>query len=284
MNDITKSKLILENPLEPKEESNKALRIFSWPLQLGILFFASCFRYSVEPGGTLGTRWLLEFPIVNWRPEFLDWGPLPLIAASVIIVFFSLIRFSDSESTTPDPGPLGILICMAGFALSRASNESFMFTLIGIWLCVIASIKFKNDSGTLTGFAALFLIAACIFSAYMLAQTSLTLIEFFLIVCSIITGVCSTGFSKRVKKCNSGLMGLWFSFALFLSWSILSKQPSIRTLVFIELSAAFIAGRHLFFSYIQKKSQLKDDCVSAQREPDIQSMTGESHSTEPGHV
>ena len=252
LNGSTESKIIPENWLTVKEFRKQALGIFSWPLQLGILFFASCFRYSVEPGGSIGQWWLLEFPIVKWRPEFLDWGPLPLVLALVIIVFFSLIRLSDSERSTSDPGPAGIMVCMAGFALSSASNESFLFALIGIWLCVITSIRFKKDSGYLTGFAALFLIAACLFSAYMLAQSGLTAIEFFLIVCSIITGICSTGFIKQVKKSNSAFMGVWFSFTLFLSWSLLSKQPSIRTLVFIELSAAFIAGRHLFFSYIHQ--------------------------------
>ncbi len=244
------------------EMRNQALKLFSWPIQLGILWLASAFRYTVEPGGGIGSWWLLEFPIVEWRPDFLDWGPLPLVMALLTIVYFSLFRLSDPKRITHDPGPAGILICMAGFALSSASNESFLFTVTGIWLCVIASVKFRKVFRYLTGLAALFLIVACLLSAYMFSRNFLNAVEFFLIAGSIITGVCSTGFDKQAEKSNPAFMGAWFSLILFLSWSLLPKQPSIRTLVLIELSAAFIAGRHLYFSYILQKSQLHDADVS----------------------
>lgn len=248
-----------------KEMTNQALKLFSWPMQLGIFWLASAFRYTVEPGGGIGSWWLLEFPIVEWRPDFLDWGPVPLVMALATIVYFSLLRLSDPERRTHDPGPAGILICMAGFALSSASNESFLFTVTGVWLCVIASIKFKKVPGYLNGLAAVFLIVACLLSAYMFSRNFLNAVEFFLIAGSITTGVCSTGFAEQAGKSNPAFMGAWFSLILFLSWSLFPKQPSIRTLVLIELSAAFIAGRHLYFSYIHQKSQLHDTDAS---EPD----------------
>ncbi len=241
-----------------KEMKNQALKLFSWPIQLGIFWLASAFRYTIEPGGGIGSWWLLEFPVVEWRPGFLDWGPLPLVMALATIVYFSLFRLTGPEGRTHDPGLVGILLCTAGFALSNASNESFIFTVIGIGLCVIASKRLKRGVSYLTGLAALFLIVACLLSAYMFSRNFLNAVEFLLIAGSILTGVCSTGFAEQSGKNNPAFMGAWFSLILFLSWGLLPKQPSIRALVLIELSAAFIAGRHLYFSYIHQKSQADD--------------------------
>lgn len=244
-----------KSPMGEGNIKSQALGLISWPLQLAIFWFASTFRYSTEPGCIIGHRWYLTPRLSEWRPFILDWAPLPLCLALIAIVFVSRVRGSGSGRSITDPGPVGILICMAGFAFSSAPNDSFLFTLIGIWLCVIASVKFKRILPYSTGFAALGLIIACLFSAYTFSMHGLKVMEFGLIVVSIVLGIFSTGFTQQ-KRSNSAFMGAWFSFILLLFWFFQPEQLSIRTLVRIELSAAFIAGRHFYFSFTHQNLQL----------------------------
>lgn len=254
-----------ESPMDEGDIKSQTLGLISYPLQLVILWVASIFRYSTEPAYRIGHRWYLTPQLPEWRPFVLDWAPLPLCLALIAIVFVTRLRGSGSKRSIPDPGPVGILICMAGFALSSAPNDSFLFTLIGIWFCVIASVKFKRVLPYSTGFAALALIVACIFSAYTFSKHGLNGIEFGLIVASIVLGILSTGFTQQ-KRSSSAFMGAWFSFILLLFWFFQPEQLSIRTLVRIELSAAFIAGRHFYFSLTHQHLQFDAADSSLQEE------------------
>lgn len=250
---------IEEFQMDERDIKFQALGIISWALQLVILWVTSIFRYSTEPAGVhgrLGHRWYLTPQLPELRPFILDWAPLPLCFAIIVIIFLSVSRGSGSGRSIPDPGPVGILICMAGFALSGVPNESLLFTIIGIWLCVAASVKFKRVLPYSTGFAALTLIVACIFSAYTFSMHGLNLLEFGLIVASMIMGIFSTGFTRQ-KRSNSAFMGVWFSFILLLFLFFQPEQLSIRTLIRIELSASFIAGRHFYFSLTNQHLKLE---------------------------
>lgn len=238
--------------------SSQLVAVSAWLLQICLFAVAMVFRYSGEPGG-----WLMEYLLaagpVSWRPQILDWPGLPLMLTVPVLSARVLFRNRKTDVPTADIGHIGTLLCLALYALSNGTAEILLFTVLAIWLCSIVSARFHANmrKESYTAAAAGVLLIACLAGAYMHVQHGCSWMEGTLIILSAIFGALSTGMPPSSTRSARLVLPAWFTMVLLTAWlSGKTAQPSMRVLVILELSAAFIAARH--FMLTNQQSDIQD--------------------------
>ncbi len=237
----------------------QVLRLAAWPAMAGVIWLAMSFRFRGEPGGMLVPY---QDGPVSWRPEIFDLF-YPYVAVVLVCVTMWLFRrHNGSKKSTFDLSRIGGLCCLSLYAISHGSSTASYSTITGIWLCsVIAAITGENSfSGFKTAAAGIMLIACCIFGAYMQVQTGCTAFEAVLIILA-----AGCGFMSAEPLLENGLrtrlmFSAWFTLlpAMFIA-STGPFLPPLRLLMLLELSAAFIVGRHIAISGNMENQVLQDE-------------------------
>ncbi|OGK07670.1 MAG: hypothetical protein A2W80_09940 [Candidatus Riflebacteria bacterium GWC2_50_8] len=238
--------------------TSQLVAISAWLLQICLFAVAMVFRYSGEPGGWAMEYMLAEGP-VSWRPAEFDWPGLPLAIAVLVLSIWALFRNRKAAERTVDIGQICALLCLSIYALSNGSAEALFTTVLAIWLCSIISARFHTNTSnaSYTATAATILLIACLASAYMHVQHGCSLMEGTLIILSAIFGAASTGMQPSSTRVAKLALPAWFTLILLVAWlSGKTVQPSMRVLVILELSAAFIAARHYLLA--QQQSDVQD--------------------------
>ncbi len=230
----------------PGDTSAQLLGISAWLGQAGLFGIAMTFRYSGEPG----VYNVLQMPATvpaAWRPGLLDWPWFPLLVAGIFVAVCLLLKTTSKNLRLADAGNVGSLLCLSAFALATGSALTFLSTILGIWLCVVVSqFSFSgNANEQYTASSAAALLVACLGGPYLYMQKGCSFFEMGLIGLSLSCGIISTHLTSTASRKTRLAMPLWFTLLLALSWwGTAVEQPSLRTLVILELSAAFIAARH----------------------------------------
>lgn len=245
--------------------SSQLAAISAWLLQISLFALAMVFRYSGEPGGWMIEYMLAEGP-VSWRPAEFDWPGLPLALSVSVLSIWALFRNRNTDARAADIGHIGSLLCLSVYALSIGSAEGLFATVLAIWLCSIISARFHTNMRNefYTAAAALVMLIACLAGAYMHVQHGCSWMEGALIILSAVFGALSTGTQPSSTRCARLAMPAWFTLILLTAWlSGKTVQPSMRVLVILELSAAFIAARHYLLA--RQQSDFQDIATPADR-------------------
>jgi hypothetical protein len=227
---------------------------FSWPLQATLLMVAMAFRYTGESGLWLGDILSANGPIA-WRPDELDWPGIPLILMALILVAWACWGTRESGQPTSDIGHFGTLLCLSSYAVSNGSSEILFSTLLGMWGCALAGLLRPAwpEHGSPTAMAGAVLVIACLLSPYLHFQKGVSMFEGGLVFLSALCGAASTGLPPSATKSARLAMPVWFSVLLLTAWwAGKTAGPSLRVLVALEMSAAFIVSRHWLLSLQQQ--------------------------------
>lgn len=238
--------------------TSQLIAISGWLLQICLFAVAMVFRYSGEPGGWAMEHALAEGP-VSWRPAEFDWPGLPLALIVLVLSIWALFRNRNTDARAADIGRIGSLLCLSVYAISNGSAEGLFATVLAIWLCSIISARFLTNTSHeyYTAAAAAILLIACLASAYMHVQHGCSWMEGALIIISAAFGAFSTGMQPSSTRSARLALPAWFTLILLSAWlSGKTTQPSMRVLVMLELSAAFIAARHCLLA--RQQSDIQD--------------------------
>ncbi len=237
----------------------QVLRLAAWPGMAGVILLAMSFRFRGEPGGLLVPY---EDGPVSWRPEIFDLFYPYVAVVLVCVAMWFFYHHKEQKKSAFDLSRIGALCCLSLYAISQGSSTAFYSTITGIWLCsgIAATTKENSFSGFKTAAAGILLVICCIFGAYMQVQTGCTAFEALLIILAAGCGFMSTEALPANIIRTRLIFSAWFTLlpALFIA-STGPFLPPLRLLMLLELSAAFIVGRHIAISGNQENQILPEE-------------------------
>ncbi|NLI77851.1 MAG: hypothetical protein GX442_15615 [Candidatus Riflebacteria bacterium] len=105
-----------------------------------------------------------------------------------------------------------------------------------------------GEAALVTAVLAILLVAACLLGAWLHVPRGLTLAETLLLLGSVACGVASAFLPPSPSVVADLALPAWSTLLLAGSWwTATAAPPSLRLLVLLELSAAFVAGRYAAF-------------------------------------